>query len=101
MSKKRVQLLRNYVYGTNRDDKINNARLLVQEYGFFPTITNQGLHFHWKEMYVEFNFWPSTEKMNIFDSSLEEDKQRKTIIGAASIAKALEKYETLLFKEVE
>lgn len=47
MSKKRVQLLRNYVYGTNLIDKINNGRLLVEEYGFKPKTFNKRRYKLW------------------------------------------------------
>ncbi len=92
MTKKRLKLLRNYIYASNRIDKINNAKVLVEEFGFFPQVKNNGLHFHWVEMTYEFNFWPTTEKFHI----TSEGKTR-FVIGAASIAKALEEYENELF----
>jgi hypothetical protein len=92
MTKKRLKLLRNYVYASNRIDKINNAKILVEEFGFFPQVKNNGLHFHWKEMTYEFNFWPTTEKFHITSNG-----ETRFVLGASSIVKALEEYENELF----
>jgi len=94
MSKKRLKLLRNYIYASNRIDKINNARLLAEGFGFIPGITEDSAILYWEEYKYKFTFHSTQERLHVVDMS---SNNNRVVLGASAISKALEEYENELF----